>query len=285
MEIEIKKPKGMAPLHMRFNERKELLCDMAIEDSIRDVVFLENSFEYLNNIYNFLNNRKMEVAGTIPDYLKLECSEIYRMLYNILMRTHEYSINEINFDEVAANDILFFKVPAFFGEYHYFLAAINETFDEVIILQSFGASIPFNRKIISFPIFNSNIREILRETTNFDDDYARLSTLDDILFGYNYNNFILVNHVNEDEDIDYDNYDDDEIEGSKKLGININHYSILKTNYKKRIPVEIFALRLEDIGRQIRKRKKSKKLKSKNAKKRTKRTRRTRTKMVKHGKR
>ena len=245
----------------------------AIEDS-RTIPFNNNSFIYLNNIYN-LFQQKMDTNET---FLKdMECVFSHNLFQEILNETHNYTSSRINLDSIKANDILFIFCPSIFATYHYIVVVVNEDKTQVAIYQSFGSTIRLHQIIMEYNRFIELMTKIstFNQNNKFEDDFIMMIPIESELYGLDTNKYIqkLEDYYHQNEDDEDDDEDDEDDITIGDITISSTLYDNLERQHSlNNGEIKITAYRVRTGGKKRNTRKKRTK-KNNNKSKRIKRIR------------
>jgi hypothetical protein len=187
-----------------------------IADGTRSFI---NPDRYFKSLYGKYMLEKMRFRATEPyepSYPKFleyaECHIIYTMYKkicnNLLSKgilSQSKQLNNIQY--IGPNDILFIQCPSFFSSYHFIVAVVNSSRENVNIYQSYGNK-PLYNITINLPEFKQHLQN-MQNLKYYTKEHA-LSMIKDFekrVYGNDFNNMVksqMTDNIDSDDDIAYE---------------------------------------------------------------------------------
>jgi hypothetical protein len=196
----------------------------------KTIPFNVNSYIYFEQIYQAF---KHEIDSN-QEFLKdVECYYSRNLFKEILDRTKMYTTTDIQLNQIQPNDILLINSPSIFAKYHFIIAVVNEDATQVNIYQSYGSYKRLHKITLPIQDFINLMNQLLTlKTGNFIDDYQRMITIENQLYGIDIHDYIERLEDYFDERVyDPDDYEQQQIQGAQTLHISPRVFEEFENTY------------------------------------------------------
>jgi hypothetical protein len=220
-----------------------------------EVPFVNDLYEYLNNVYNVLKSNMDSDIAFLKD---IECRLSTILVFANILNGHLDKLDyfeKMSIDDIRVNDILIVKAPVLTAEYHYFTAVIGE--EDVATFQSFGSSRRLYKVHMQLNKFKDYLSRMKTHGKNsLETDYARMVPVETELFELE--RMTRTPRELESESDDEDGYDSDEIAAAEAINVSPEVYDLLTTRHKEYNTFELNIYRLKPVKKGGTRRKRSK---------------------------
>lgn len=218
-------------------ERINQSLDSAL-NVMKSISFEYDQIEYFNSIYSKLDEIMRNDENFLKDAECLKIYEVYEKFLNENINFKNEGKTKLSF--ITPNSVLLIKCPSIFASYHFLIAVIDNTRTFVDTYQSFGSSYRLRNIRIPFIFFEKSINFLnnINKGTNrnlFYNKLPKLIKIEQDLYGINineYQNKLLQQYENEDEDEHMNDLTDKQSEILNRLGIDPLIAENLERNYE-----------------------------------------------------